>query len=105
MWTAEIRPIRINVFDGETQAFLKQQFDKSPVMSILALWTRYGAGKLGILRMKPTEDGATFDGDDYEEWEGNAISAYLHRHNLQRPLRSASSVLCSSAGDTDLTSS
>jgi hypothetical protein len=81
-WAAEIRPIGINVFDGETQAFLKQQFDKSPVMSILALWTRYGAAKLGILRMKPTEDGATFDGDDYEEWEGKAISAYLHRHNL-----------------------
>ena len=82
MAAAEIRPIGINVFDEETRAFLKQQFDKAPVISVLVLWTRYGAGKLGILRMKPTDNGATFDGDDYEAWEGKAISAYLHRHNL-----------------------
>jgi len=82
MAAAEVRPIGIDVFDEETREFLKQQFDKSPVISVLVLWTRYGAGKLGILRMKPTENGAAFDGDDYEDWEGKAISAYLHRHNL-----------------------
>ena len=79
---AEIRPIEIHLFDKETRDFLKQAYDKSPVLSILVLWTRYGAGKLGILRLKPLpEDDASVAGD-LEEWERKAIAVYLRRHNL-----------------------
>jgi len=82
MWAAEIRPIRIYLFDEETRIFLKQEYDKSPVLSILVLWTRYGAGKLGILKLKPVREDDAAVADEYEEWERKAIAAYLHRHNL-----------------------
>ena len=82
MGVAEIHPIEIHLFDDETQAFIKQAYDKSPVLSILVLWTRYGTGKLGILRLKPVPEDGPSVADEYEEWEGKAISAYLHRHNL-----------------------
>jgi hypothetical protein len=80
---AEIRAIGIHVFDDETRAVLKREYDKSPVLSILVLWTRYGAGKLGILQLRPMqrEDDIPVVGE-YEEWEGESIAAYLHRHNL-----------------------
>ncbi len=82
MWAAEIRPIGIYHFDEETRVFLKQKCEKSSVLSILVLWTRYGAGKLGILKLKPVREDDTPVADEYEEWEGKAIAAYLHRHNL-----------------------
>jgi hypothetical protein len=83
MHVAEIRAIEIHVFDDETRAALKREYDKFPVLSILVLWTRYGAGKLGILQLRPMQG----EGDipvvsEYEEWEGKAIAAYLHRHDL-----------------------
>jgi hypothetical protein len=59
-----------------------QEFDKLAVLSVLVLWTRYGAGKLGILRLKPVREDEMPVADEYEEWEGKAIAAYLHRHNL-----------------------
>ena len=81
MAKAEARPIEIHVFDEETRAFVKRVFDSAPVLSILVLWTRYGAGKLGILRLKPLpEDRSTKV--EYEEWEGKAIAAYLRLYNL-----------------------
>jgi hypothetical protein len=47
------------------------------------LWTRYGAGKLGILQLRPIRaDEETPITGEYEEWEGKAIAAYLDRHNL-----------------------
>jgi hypothetical protein len=82
-YAAEIHPIGIHVFDEETRAFLKQEYEKFPVLSVLILWTRYGAGKLGILQLRPIregEDSAIID--EYEEWEKRAISAYLNRHSL-----------------------
>lgn len=82
MWVAEIRPIQIHLLDEETRAYLKHEYDKSPVLSILVLWTRYGAGKLGILKLKPVRDDDSPVADEYEEWEGKAITAYLNRHNL-----------------------
>jgi len=82
MWIAEIRPIGIHLFDEETQALIKQEYDKSPILSILVLWTRYGAGKLGILKLKPVVEDDKSMADEYEEWERKAIAAYLHRHNL-----------------------
>jgi hypothetical protein len=78
----EIHPIEIHLFDEETQAFLKHAYDKSPVLSVLVLWTRYGAGKLGILRLKPVPGEDTSMAGEYEDWERKAIAAYLHRHNL-----------------------
>ena len=82
MWAAEICSFAIRVFNQESQAALKQEFDRSPVISILALWTRYGTGKLGILRLKPASEGSAQMARKYEDWEGRAIAAYLHRHNL-----------------------
>lgn len=82
MWAAEIRHFGIYRFDAETRAFLKQEFDRSPVLSTLVLWTRYGAGKLGILKLKPIREGETPEPDEYEQWEREAIAAYLHRNNL-----------------------
>lgn len=81
-WPAELGSFAIRVFNQETQAALKREFDRSPVLSVLALWTRYGAGKLGILRLKPLSRDPAQMADDYEDWEGKAISTYLHRHNL-----------------------
>lgn len=57
MHVAEIRAIGIHVFDDETRAVLKREYDKFPVLSILVLWTRYGAGKLGILQLRPMLQG------------------------------------------------
>ncbi len=82
MWVVEVRPIGIHLFDEGTRAFLKQEYDNSSVLSILVLWTRYGAGKLGILKLKPVRDDDIPVTTDYYEWEGKAIAAYLHRHNL-----------------------
>jgi hypothetical protein len=84
MHVAEIRAIGIHVFNDETRAVLKREYDKFPVLSILVLWTRYGAGKLGILQLRPMqgEDDIPAIGE-YEEWEGKAIAAYLHRHDLR----------------------
>jgi hypothetical protein len=81
-WIAEIRSFGIYFFNEETKALLKQEFEKSPVLSVLVLWTRYGAGKLGILKLKPVPKNGASLADEYEEWEGRAIAAYLHRHNL-----------------------
>ena len=83
MYVADIRAIGIHVFDDETRAVLKREYDRFPVLSILVLWTRYGAGKLGILQLRPMqgEDDIPVVGE-YEEWEGKAIAAYLHRHDL-----------------------
>lgn len=81
--TAEIRPIGIHVFDEDARTFLKQQFDQSPVLAILVLWTRYGTGKLGLLQLRPVrEEEDTPVAGEYEEWEGRAISSYLDRHEL-----------------------
>ena len=82
MWDAEICSFAVRVFNQETQKALRQEFDRSLVISILALWTRYGAGKLGILRLKPAPEDSAQVADKYEDWEGRAIAAYLHRHNL-----------------------
>lgn len=83
MHVAEIRAVGIQVFDEDTCALLKQEYDKVPVLSMLVLWTRYGAGKIGILQLRPMqgEDDIPVAGD-YEEWEGKSIAVYLERHNL-----------------------
>ena len=82
-YAAEIRSVGIHAFDDETRASLKEEFERFPVLSLLVLWTRYGAGKLGILRLQPVRgDDDTPVTGEYQEWEGKAIAAYLHRHNL-----------------------
>jgi hypothetical protein len=83
MYVAEIRPIGINILDEDTRRFLKQEYERLPLLSMLVLWTRYGAGKLGILKFQPASEN---DPDpkhvDYAEWESKAIAAYLDRHKL-----------------------
>lgn len=81
-WKAEVRSFAIHTFDAESEAALKQEFDSVPVLSILILWTRYGTGKLGIVRFKPTSESASLENDAYDDWEGVVISAYIHRRKL-----------------------
>jgi hypothetical protein len=81
-YVAEIRSFGIHVFGDETRAFLKEEFGRCPVLSVLVLWTRYGAGKIGILRLQPVCGDNETPVPEYREWEGKAIAAYLHRHNL-----------------------
>ncbi len=81
-WKAEVRSFAIHVFDLESEAALKQEFDSLPVLSILILWTRYGTGKLGIVRFKPTSESAALEDDSCEDWERVVIYAYIDRHKL-----------------------
>lgn len=83
MYVAEIRPIGIHVLNEESRQFLKQEYERLPLLSMLVLWTRYGAGKLGILKFQPVLENEPFpERIDYAEWESMAIAAYLDRHKL-----------------------
>ena len=83
MYVAEIRPIGVHVFDEETRQSLKREYERLPLLSMLVLWTRYGAGKLGIMKFLPvSENEAIPEQVDYAEWETKAIATYLDRHNL-----------------------
>jgi hypothetical protein len=55
----------------------------SPLISLLVLWTRPSAQKLGILKFYPlTPDNLPPKTAEYEESEKKAIGAYIERHNL-----------------------
>jgi hypothetical protein len=83
MHVAEVRPIGIHALNEDTRQLLKQEYERLPLLSMLVLWTRYGAGKLGIMRFLPLiENEPIPDGADYSEWEAMATRAYLDRHNL-----------------------
>jgi hypothetical protein len=83
MYVAEIRPMGIHILDDQTHEFLKREYDRLPLLSILVLWTRYGAGKLGIMKFLSILDGEPVPEQvEYAEWESKAIAAYLDRHNL-----------------------
>jgi hypothetical protein len=83
MYIAEIRPIGIRALDEATRELLKQEYERFPVISMLVLWTRYGAGKLGIMRFLAVSTNESMPQPvDYAEWESKAIAAYLDRHNL-----------------------
>jgi hypothetical protein len=85
MWLAEILPIGLSDFDQRAQTALKREFDRAPIVAVLALWTRYGAGKLGILRvrlMKEGDDPRSVDERDYDDWEHKVIPEYMNRHKL-----------------------
>ncbi len=85
MWVAEVLHIGLSDFDQRAQTALKREFDKAPIIAVLALWTRYGAGKLGILRIRPVIESAdplSVDGHDYDDWEDIVIPEYMHRHKL-----------------------
>jgi hypothetical protein len=83
MHVAEIRAIGIHVFDDEIRQSLKREYERLPLLSLLVLWTRYGAGKLGIMKFQPVSEGEPIpEHVEYAEWESKAIAAYLGRHNL-----------------------
>jgi hypothetical protein len=82
LYVAEIRPIGIHVLDEDTRQFLKQEYERLPLLSMLVLWTRYGAGKLGIMKFQPVSENEPPEHVDYAEWESKAIAAYLDRHKL-----------------------
>src|SRR5439155_7665096 len=76
MYVAEIRSIGIRGLDDVTYQPLKQEYERLPLLSMLVLWTRYGAGKLGIMRFLavPKNEPAP-DHVDYAEWESRAIAS------------------------------
>ena len=81
--TAGIEGFQIHRFDDQTRTKLEQHLEAPGVLSVLMLWTRYGAGKLGIERLKPVPDGKDNPAaHEFEEWEGKVIAEYLHRHDL-----------------------
>jgi len=83
MYVAEIRPIGVPVLNEDTRQFLKQEYERLPLLSILVLWTRYGAGKLGIMKFQPVAENEPVPNEfDYAQWEVKAIGAYLDRHSL-----------------------
>jgi hypothetical protein len=83
MYVAEIHSIGIRVLDEVARQFLRQEYERLPLLSMLVLWTRYGAGKLGIMRfLAVSENDPVPEHVDYTEWESKAIAAYLHRHKL-----------------------
>jgi hypothetical protein len=83
MYVAEIRPIGVHVLNEDTRQFLKQEYERLPLLSILVLWTRYGAGKLGIMKFQPVAENEPVPNEvNYAEWEAKAISAYVDRHSL-----------------------
>jgi hypothetical protein len=77
-----MRSVAIHVFGDEARERLKQEFERSPILSLLVLWNRYGAEKLGILRLQPVQGQDSPITDEYQEWQRQAIAAYLRRHNL-----------------------
>ena len=83
MYVAEIRSIGIHILDEDTCQILRQEYERLPLLSMLVLWTRYGAGKLGIMRFLPISKNEPIPEQvDYTEWESRAIAAYLDRHKL-----------------------
>jgi len=83
MYVAEIRPIGVHVLNEETRQLLKQEYERLPLLSVLVLWTRYGAGKLGIMKFQPLAENEPVPNEvNYAEWEVKAIGAYLDRHSL-----------------------
>ena len=67
------------------QSALKREFDGAPIIAVLVLWTRYGAGTLGILRvrlMKEGDDPRSVDERYYDDWEHKVIPEYMNRHKL-----------------------
>jgi hypothetical protein len=56
----------------------------APLISLMILSRRSSAPeKLGILKFHPIIPGKPFPtAGVYEDWEGKAISAYIHRNNL-----------------------
>jgi hypothetical protein len=80
---AEIRAVGITGIGPQTQETLREQYDKSPMLSLMVLWRRPSAEKLGILKFQPIIPGQPFPRKaEYEQWEQAAIAAYIHRNNL-----------------------
>jgi hypothetical protein len=85
MWLAEIVHIELSDFDQLLQTALKREYDRAHIIAVLALWTRYGAGTLGILRVRLMQDGddpQSVDERDYDDWEHKVIPEYMNRHKL-----------------------
>ena len=83
MHVAEIRAVGIHVFNEDTRALLRQEYDKVPVLSMSRSLNRLRRRKNRRLPLRPMQgkDDIPVAGD-YEAWEGKAIAAYLERHNL-----------------------
>ena len=82
-YVAEIRPIAVYGLNERTRRSLRLEYERFPLLSLLVLWTRYGAGKLGIMKFQPLAENEPVPNDvSYEEWEAKAIGAYLDRHGL-----------------------
>jgi len=79
---AQIRAVGIAGISDEIQESLRQQYEMSPLISLLVLWTRRSTQKLGILKFYPVTPDNPDPTPDYEDWEKRAVSAYMERHSL-----------------------
>ena len=64
---AQIRAVGINGISEEIQESLRQQYETSPLISLLVLWTRRSAQKLGILKFCPVTPDNPDPTPDYED--------------------------------------
>lgn len=79
---AQIRAVGITGISDEMEDTLKEQYEMSPLISLLVLWTRPSTEKLGILKFYPVTPDNPDPTPNYEDWEKRAISAYMVRHSL-----------------------
>jgi len=83
MHLAEIRPIAVYGLTERTRQSLRLEYERFPLLSLLVLWTRYGAGKLGIMKFHALAENEPLPSDvGFEKWEAKAICSYLDRHSL-----------------------
>ncbi|MGA2167476.1 MAG: hypothetical protein ABSG62_04650, partial [Terracidiphilus sp.] len=81
---AQIRAVGVTGISHETQEVLREQYDMAPLISLMVLWIRPSAEKLGILKFQPIALGNPPPKTaEYEDWEKKAIGSYIHRNNLQ----------------------
>jgi hypothetical protein len=82
-YVVAIRPILIQAINAEVREELRKQYELVPLMSLMVLWLRRNVdkeGKLGVLSFKRVARGKGKPGnEDYDPWEMEAISLYLHR--------------------------
>lgn len=61
---------------------MREQFDWGPNLSLLILWSRPQAEKLGILKFCRANPEHPIPEPDYEAWEQLAIRAYMDRNHI-----------------------
>jgi hypothetical protein len=80
---AEIRWLGLNSIGEENREKLRGEYDKAPMLSLMVLWLRPSAERLGVANFPPIIPGQPLPQKGaYTQWEKTSIAAYMRRHNL-----------------------